>query len=200
MHGLGLFGILVLLFLLIFQAGSIKTQLIAHDKEVFDVAFSPKSADTFVSVGADGSLRLFDIRSLDHSTIIYETPDASALLKVHWNPNDPNYLSTFSVNSSSVIVMDIRMPSIPAAELVDHINPILTSHWSPNSSSHLMTGDAEKLRLWNLQSSTSAPIWELPVEHITGAPGSQLHQLVWPTSSPDWIAVSTPNSVYTFQL
>lgn len=44
------------------ETGSIKTQLIAHDKEVFDVAFSPISTDTFVSVGADGSLRLFDIR------------------------------------------------------------------------------------------------------------------------------------------
>jgi len=44
------------------ETGTIKTQLIAHDKEVFDVAFSPISADSFVSVGADGSLRLFDIR------------------------------------------------------------------------------------------------------------------------------------------
>lgn len=44
------------------DTGTIKTQLIAHDKEVFDVAFSPVSTDSFVSVGADGSLRLFDIR------------------------------------------------------------------------------------------------------------------------------------------
>lgn len=44
------------------ETGSIKTQLIAHDKEVFDVSFSPTSTETFVSVGADGSLRLFDIR------------------------------------------------------------------------------------------------------------------------------------------
>ncbi len=44
------------------ETGTIKTQLIAHDKEVFDVAFSRHSVDTFVSVGADGSLRLFDIR------------------------------------------------------------------------------------------------------------------------------------------
>ena len=44
------------------ESGAIKTQLIAHDKEVFDVSFSPISTDTFVSVGADGSLRLFDVR------------------------------------------------------------------------------------------------------------------------------------------
>lgn len=50
------------------------TQLIAHDREVYDVAWVPGSIDAFVSVGADGSLRAFDLRSLEHSTILYETP------------------------------------------------------------------------------------------------------------------------------
>lgn len=49
-----------------------KTQLIAHDKEVFDLRFCAGSVDTFVSCGADGSVRMFDLRSLEHSTIIYE--------------------------------------------------------------------------------------------------------------------------------
>lgn len=164
------------------------------------MSFSPKSCDTFVSVGADGSLRLFDIRSLDHSTIIYETPDARALLKVAWNSIDSNYLATFAADSSTVVVMDIRMPSIPAAELGSHDSTVLTCKWAPNSSSHLMSGDGDKLRLWNLQGSTSAPIWNLPVEKITGSPGSQIHQIIWPASSPDWLAVSTPDCVYAFCL
>lgn len=52
-----------------------KTQLIAHDKEVFDVRFCANSVDVFVSCGADGSVRMFDLRSLEHSTIIYEPND-----------------------------------------------------------------------------------------------------------------------------
>ena len=52
-----------------------KTQLIAHDKEVFDVRFCAQSVDAFVSCGADGSVRMFDLRSLEHSTIIYEPSD-----------------------------------------------------------------------------------------------------------------------------
>ena len=52
-----------------------KTQLIAHDKEVFDVRFCAGSTDVFVSCGADGSVRMFDLRSLEHSTIIYEPSD-----------------------------------------------------------------------------------------------------------------------------
>ncbi|MDC6271706.1 hypothetical protein PP707_05350, partial [Acetobacter pasteurianus] len=50
----------------------IKTQLIAHDSEVFDVKFIHKSTNVFASVGNDGSMRVFDLRSLEHSTIIYE--------------------------------------------------------------------------------------------------------------------------------
>jgi WD repeat-containing protein 68 len=38
------------------------TQLIAHDKEVYDIAFKPNDPDVFVSVGADGSVRMFDLR------------------------------------------------------------------------------------------------------------------------------------------
>jgi WD repeat-containing protein 68 len=38
------------------------TQLIAHDKEVYDIAFNPKDAEVFASVGADGSVRMFDLR------------------------------------------------------------------------------------------------------------------------------------------
>ena len=52
-----------------------KTQLIAHDREVFDVRFCANSVDVFVSCGADGSVRMFDLRSLEHSTIIYEPSD-----------------------------------------------------------------------------------------------------------------------------
>lgn len=40
-----------------------KTQLIAHDKEVYDMTFS-SGAHNFATVGADGSVRLFDLRSV----------------------------------------------------------------------------------------------------------------------------------------
>jgi DDB1- and CUL4-associated factor 7 len=87
-----------------------KTQLIAHDKEVLDIAWSHRP-DVFATAGAgnfdshflllflppqsltsnsDGSVRLFDLRHLEHSTIIFETgmPDHPAtlpLLRLGWN-------------------------------------------------------------------------------------------------------------------
>jgi DDB1- and CUL4-associated factor 7 len=43
------------------QKGVPKTQLIAHDKEVYDISFA-SGKDIFATVGADGSVRMFDLR------------------------------------------------------------------------------------------------------------------------------------------
>jgi len=42
------------------QRGVVDTQLIAHDKEVYDIAWG--GAGVFASVSADGSVRVFDLR------------------------------------------------------------------------------------------------------------------------------------------
>ncbi len=56
-----LFCVFSIEILIWIQAQVAKTQLIAHDKEVYDVAFA-KGTDIFASVGADGSVRMFDLR------------------------------------------------------------------------------------------------------------------------------------------
>ena len=40
------------------------TQLIAHDKEVYDIAWG--GVGVFASVSADGSVRVFDLRQESH--------------------------------------------------------------------------------------------------------------------------------------
>lgn len=84
-----------------------KTQLIAHDKEVYDISFSC-AKDIFGTVSNDGSLRIFDLRSLEHSTIVYETSDLSPLLRLAWNKVDPNYIATIMVESNRTIILDVR--------------------------------------------------------------------------------------------
>ena len=57
------------------------------------------------SSGADGSVRMFDLRHLEHSTIIYEDPSHVPLLRLAWNKQDPNYLSTMAMDASEVSVL-----------------------------------------------------------------------------------------------
>lgn len=53
-------------------------------------------------VGADGSVRMFDLRHLEHSTIIYEDPQHTPLLRLAWNKQDPNYLATVAMDACEV--------------------------------------------------------------------------------------------------
>lgn len=57
----------------------------------------------FASVGADGSVRMFDLRHLEHSTIIYEDPQHHPLLRLCWNKQDPNYLATMAMDGMEVL-------------------------------------------------------------------------------------------------
>ncbi|PWY98973.1 WD40 repeat-like protein [Testicularia cyperi] len=134
------------------------TQLIAHDREVYDVDWCPGSADVFASVGADGSVRVFDLRSLEHSTIIYETGTApvtesrpgtsmstssratstrnippAPLLRIAFNPWDANYLATFHLESDSVQILDVRAPGSPILELRGHSSAVNAIAWGPPS-------------------------------------------------------------------
>ena len=47
------------------------TQLVAHDSAVHDIQFAEH--ERFGTVGQDGSVRVFDLRQLESSTIIYES-------------------------------------------------------------------------------------------------------------------------------
>lgn len=56
----------------------------------------------FILSGADGSVRMFDLRHLEHSTIIYEDPQHTPLLRLAWNKQDPNYLATVAMDACEV--------------------------------------------------------------------------------------------------
>ncbi|KAJ0058527.1 hypothetical protein NL108_016387, partial [Boleophthalmus pectinirostris] len=122
-------------------SGHVKTQLIAHDKEVYDIAFSRAGGgrDMFASVGADGSVRMFDLRHLEHSTIIYEDPQHHPLLRLCWNKQDPNYLATMAMDGMEVVILDVRVPCTPVARLNNHRACVNGIAWAPHSSCHICT-------------------------------------------------------------
>ncbi|KAI9733032.1 MAG: hypothetical protein M1834_003577 [Cirrosporium novae-zelandiae] len=157
-----------------------KTQLIAHDKEVFDVRFCANSTEVFASCGADGSVRMFDLRSLEHSTIIYEPsekPDkgsghsspttqqqtlthAPPLLRLAASPHDAHMLATFSQDSNVIRVLDVRQPGQALLELRGHGANVNCIEWSPSRRGTLASGaDDCQVLIWDLltQSTSSAP-------------------------------------------
>ncbi|KAL6888062.1 WD40-repeat-containing domain protein [Trichoderma evansii] len=154
-----------------------KTQLIAHDKEVYDVRFCAKSVDVFVSCGQDGSVRMFDLRSLEHSTIIYEptgkedretggrmSPTTAQqtlsnpppLLRLATSPHDTHLLATFAQDSNVIRILDVRQPGQALLELRGHSGPINCIEWSPSRRGTLASGaDDCQVLLWDLMNSSS---------------------------------------------
>jgi WD repeat-containing protein 68 len=168
-----------------------RTQLIAHDKEVYDIAFAP-SMHVFASAGADGSIRTFDLRSLEHSTIVYEQPDNVPLLRVGWNKQDPNYLATFLMEQSQVVILDIRVPSVPVAELNSHTQSVNAITWAPHSSCHMSSGgDDSQVLIWDLASVPETITDPLLVYNAK----SEISNLQWSSNQPEWSAIAFDKSL-----
>lgn len=193
-----------------------KTQLIAHDKEVYDIAFSGAGGgrDIFASVGADGSVRMFDLRHLEHSTIIYEDPQHLPLLRLAWSKQNSYLLATFALDSNEVIIIDIRAPCTPTARLKNHRGFIDGISWAPHSASHIctagqyffstivlinvfsitnsnefLTGDDHQALIWDLQQlprTIEDPILAYQAD-------GEINQIQWSLAQPDWIAICYNN-------
>jgi WD repeat-containing protein 68 len=173
------------------EALATKRQLIAHDREVYDISFA-RGKDVFGTVGADGSVRMFDLRSLEHSMILYETPDLSPLLRIAWNKQDPNYLAVIATDSYKAIILDIRMHSHAVAELVGHQGALNGLAWAPHSSCHICTiADDRQALIWDVTHKTK-PI-EDPILAYTA--DSEVNQLQWCQSHVDWVAACYDNKV-----
>lgn len=182
------------------SSAQVKTQLIAHDSEVFDVKFIHKSTNVFASVSNDGSMRVFDLRSLEHSTIIYEpaqtiaadaTPGASlgalynpqALLRLLASNVDQHHLATVGVNLNQVLIIDMRMPGVPVATLdglfggVSHTAINLIA-WNPLSNLLLTGGDDCQALVWDFTRGTS--LSALSLSSHTGSTVVDTPELAFP--------------------
>ncbi|KAL7664644.1 Uncharacterized protein ABC855_g2789 [[Candida] zeylanoides] len=199
------------------DTAAVKTQLIAHDSEVFDVKFIHDSVHLFASVGNDGSIRVFDLRSLEHSTIIYEPPTAApstaaggsraqplnahshALLKLTTSNLDQHHLATIGANSNQVIVIDMRMPGVPVARLdgsFDGINSaaINSIKWHPNSNYLLTGGDDCQALVWDCNTLQAEGV-KASDPFVVDSPllaheaDLEVNSVTWRADEGDWLGV-----------
>ena len=146
----------------------------------------------FASVGADGSVRLFDLRCLEHSTIIYESKNLMPLLRLAWNKQDPNYLATILSEGKETVILDIRVPSLPVAVLEGHDASVNAIAWAPHSSCHICTAsDDSNALIWDLQHMPK-PIDD-PI--LAYDAKKEINNLQWSSSHPEWISIVMGNAL-----
>ena len=103
-------------------------------------------------------------------------------------------MATLTMDSPRVVVLDIRSPAAPVAELHRHRASVNALSWAPHSSRHLASAadDAQAL-IWELRHGGPAPNPVDPVSMYT-AP-AEINQLQWAASLPDWIAIAFANKM-----
>ena len=149
---------------------------------------------------------MFDLRHLEHSTIIYEDPQHTPLLRLAWNKQDPNYLATVAMDACEVIILDVRVPCTPVARLNNHKACVNGIAWAPHSSCHICTagkafsdnlelpgffkkniiGDDHQALIWDIQQMPRHI--EDPILAYNAADG-EINQIQWGATQPDWIAI-----------
>ena len=167
------------------EKGVVYTQLIAHDKEVYDISFSSEE-NIFASVGADGSARQFDLRNLEHSTVLHETEDGKPLLRLAWNKIDPNYLAVFGMDHNYITILDIRQPMKVLTKLVNHKDCVNAISWAPQSSSHICSvGDDCQALIWDIaemRPELNEPLLEYRAD-------AEVTSLTWSILQYEWLGI-----------
>ena len=129
----------------------ITTQLVAHEKAVYDISFSVLDETIFATVGEDGSVRLFDTRELRNSNIVYENNDKGAgLTHLKWNLRDSNLMAVVQEDDHNVMLFDKRKPSM-IIEKLNHENKVTAIAWSPSEANMICSvGEGGRALIWDL--------------------------------------------------
>ncbi|EMD44504.1 WD repeatcontaining protein, partial [Entamoeba histolytica KU27] len=137
------------------------------------------------------------LRSLEHSTILYESQGLVPLLRLAWNHFDPNFIATFSSDSNKIIVIDARKPAVPYTELALHQSNVNAICWSPHSSTHICSASTDrKALIWDLYpiEKSSDPV---ALQYEASAP---VNDISWCGTNSDLICMSVGNQILAVRI
>jgi WD repeat-containing protein 68 len=136
---------------------------------------------------------------------------------VSWCRHDPNLLATFCLGSNIIFIVDIRMPSVAAAELRSHKSCVNDVSWSPHSSTQLLSAGEDKSALiWDFEekdgksmslmkitilksSCITSLFFSFILAECVGSPvlhyesNQSITSLQWSPAKRDWVAATTGN-------
>jgi WD repeat-containing protein 68 len=166
-----------------------KYMIIAHDKEVYDISLG-QDEFIFMSTGADGSVRLFDSRQANSSSIIFETRDESPMTRLKWNLVNPNFILTVIVDKNEIYILDQRKLSAPYGILKVHTNVVNNAIWAPQSNSNLISvSDDKSALLWDIHCDSKKPeefIMKYEAEY-------EIENVAWGDVTQNWIGIIDGN-------
>lgn len=165
-------------------------QLIAHDRPVYDCSFAPGDS-IFASCGADGSVRVFDLRAMDNCTIVYEEGPANPMLRVAWSRHS-HYIAATIAESERVVIVDMRNPTTPVCLHAKHAAPVNAIAWAPQYGNTLCcVGEDKRAMIWDINAEPLSP----PTPQMTYEAEAPINGVSWNKSHEDWVSIAFGNKV-----
>ena len=166
---------------------------ICHKKEVYDISFG-KDEFTFLTTGADGSIRLFDIRDSNNCGIVYEGEYKLPKIKLNWNHYDSNYFLTTIQDKTSFYVFDMRYSYQPVIAILNkHENAINNAVWAPKTSNIIISvSDDKKAMMWDMFNEKSNDYLSSSICY-TG--NKEIENVSWCEYTEDYIGMVEKNQV-----
>jgi len=91
-----------------------------------------------------------------------------------------------------VVILDIRMPMFPVAQLNGHQDCVNAINWAPHSCCHICTaGDDKQALIWDLNPIPN-PI-EDPI--LAYQAEGEVSNLQWSMTKPDWVSIVFDNKL-----
>jgi len=164
---------------------------ICHKKEVYDISFG-KDEFTFMTTGADGSIRLFDIRDSKKCEIVYGGEYELPKIKLSWNHYDPNYFLTTIQDKTSFYVFDLRYSYQPVIAILNkHENAINNAIWAPKTNNIIISvSDDKKSIIWDLFDEKNN---DYLADYYIG--NKEIVNVSWSDYSEDYIGMIEKNEV-----
>jgi len=174
----------------------VKMLLIAHDKEVYDMAFG-RNENVFITTGADGSIRMFDTRALDTCSILFESQDNSPITRIAWNYNDPNFVAALLLDKNFIYIIDQRMTNSPYAFLTYHSNVVNALNWAPHSNAYITSvSDDKNAFIWDIQMISNKA--EEPVMSYNS--NFEIDNVSWSETHDEWIGITGSNNLQLLKI
>jgi len=133
-------------------SGTLNAQLTfkKHNDAVADVAWHPKHAAYFGSVGDDGKFILWDIRKPPNIPANQITAHEEHVNCLSFSPYSEFIFATGS-NDKMVFIWDLRLLKTPIYILREHANKVSGVSWSPHNETLLCSyGDDRRINFWDL--------------------------------------------------
>ena len=174
-----------------------KYMIIAHDKEVYDISLG-QDEFIFMSTGADGSVRLFDSRQANSSSIIFETNNESAMTRLKWNLVNPNFILIVTVDKNIIYILDQRKLSYPYAVLKVHKDVVNNAIWAPQSNTNLISvSDDKSALIWDIYSDDSNKPEEYIMEYNAE---NEIENVAWGDITQNWIGLIDGNQAEVLRI